>query len=1121
VLREWALQMPDARAHAPADEVAAAQAASGSAGAGWPAGLGASGTSDEITRSEQASALALADSALGDELAEQQAARRSPKDGPLGLPSGYESLRAALDDSERELREVSQLLAPWKLFGQVGPALRWVVRRREVLAQAPQPTLDRWAPVIAGQRGLLASASTEIGEVLHTAQALQGDPLGDAARPVRHALVAYAIACGESHLVGTASGQINVARRLKAALPLRLVELTLADSRATARDAAEKQTAAKGGTSPARGDRTKHSDARAGASPEDPRLASQQGMETQALALREALATGQPMDGDALGQLALAAAEQAHRQRISALDDRAAVLEEQVGEAREGALNTYANLFASSLHELPELLRRIRRRARASVIEMDRRTQAWIEAHAGEAAKIRDEAGSRRYAEELRAERRENLTRAQNELAAIAREEKLGEVFKQAHDALRDAALRVMILEVALLIGVSLVGMGVGAAVGGLVRGAVLANAAVDSLAFARTAAVARGVGTLANLTAEAGVNAAAQTMLDDSQSAGRSFTSNLVSSVAVLGALRPLQQATRSWDELETGAQGLWKLAARGKQVAQLTSVATLEVLGAAAIGELVEASLPGQRTSAAVGDDGAMPLYLQGASMGAGRFLSGRVAKLLQRLELLGARGASLRLRVADHGARVHLAAKSGDADAVKALLGEHETLLLAERDLLETQVGVDRGTGNAAVPTAELPGKLAAHAEAGARVQTLDRDPDSGRRRYAVEYPDGRRIQLDEAASVARSGTDGKAPTVEGAAETRAAADRAAKVQEQRDLQLTALIQASAQPITAQTVIIGAGQGGTLSFAHLRQGNGAAPGVAITSIPEVFNIAPERSMFSRHGELRIGQKPGEHQGPDGAEAIRRPGELAADHDAHSTASDYVRSLELTGYEHGMVTYRAEVTGVEARPVEGWGEGVPAAMADLPVRVVAGGKTIYVKQLISSTGLGAPRKLARKDAPMVAHEPELVAAGKLFYAQEKLSVPGAKHVIVVGDGATGAWACEASVRDGAEKVIWVGGALKPGPDLTPAVRAKLKDIGLNDVQIETYWRSYNSRNAQIFKHIQTGKIELRSAFKDASLDPSGNHVTATFGERERVDTDAIIVAVGQEAVMLPGMEG
>ncbi len=177
-------------------------------------------------------------------------------------------------------------------------------------------------------------------------------------------------------------------------------------------------------------------------------------------------------------------------------------------------------------------------------------------------------------------------------------------------------------------------------------------------------------------------------------------------------------------------------------------------------------------------------------------------------------------------------------------------------------------------------------------------------------------------------------------------------------------------------------------------------------------------------------------------------------------------------------------------------------------------------MKQLISSTGLGAPRKVGRPNTPMVAHEPELVAAGKLFYAQEKLSVPGAKHVVVIGDGATGAWACEASVRDDAEKVIWVGGWPKPDPELTPAIRTDLKNIGLNDVQIETYWRSYNSRNANTFKHILSGKIELRSGFRDASLDPSGKRVTATFGESETLETDAIIVAVGQEGVMMSGME-
>lgn len=711
----WARDLEGARRHAPHQSAQL---------------VAAGGGADEAAA--QHSALPLAESPLTDEAAQLQAQRAQRADA--GVRAAVEApearaLAAQLDRSAAQLHLVLEGLGPWHLYSLVGPALRWVARHREAIYGASDEVLRRWAPIIEQQQALLFEATGELTELLHRSAHLEAEPTAPAARPTRQVLAAYAIAMGESHLVESAAVQLASARRLSAELPLRMIELSLRESRGAAREAVEADAEAradranpKGGAAPAPLDPA----AKAAREAADPRMASQRGMEWSALSLREAAVIGQPsassnervLDPHALEALAVGAAESAHRARVAALEQRLLTLQGQVERAGEGAIAGLANLFHGDLRRVPALLARVQHAVRRSVATMDQRTQAWMAEHAASAAGG-DAAASRRFSEGLVAERRASLKEAQRELSELAERERLQELFQRAIDTIKDAALYTLIFETALLIGVSVVGAFAGAAVGGLVRGAMLADAAVESAAFYRGAMLARGAGAVANVATDAAVNALGQTALGDAgERAARAFAVNLLTSAAVVSALRPLHGAAKDWAILEDKTRKLWTVAG-GKRVLAHGAVLTAEMITGAAVGFAVERLVPAARAGKPVGEEDASSWLIQGAAMGVGRFIAGRLGQLQERLAATMEGAVHLRKRAA---VQAHLASQveaSGDALAALRLLDEHQRLLQDEAELITGLRGEGAGAGARGALDAKQLGALEA-GNAAARVE-----------------------------------------------------------------------------------------------------------------------------------------------------------------------------------------------------------------------------------------------------------------------------------------------------------------------------------------------------------------------------------------------------------------
>ncbi len=428
------------------------------------------------------------------------------------------------------------------------------------------------------------------------------------------------------------------------------------------------------------------------------------------------------------------------------------------------------------------------------------------------------------------------------------------------------------------------------------------------------------------------------------------------------------------------------------------------------------------------------------------------------------------------------------------------------LKRMQVAEVMRGVENIGGDTyVVDQAEMPRLLSQHKQAGAEITEGGVDRVTGRRWFQVNHGEGLKMRIFERVGTGtRAGTPRQeAPTPEQAEAMREAAAEAERVVRDRDADLTRLIMEDAGPTEVETVIIGAAQAGTLAHASMPSPGRAIPGLELTRIPQTFNVAPEGSLFARHGNFRIGQRPGELASPA---MSRQPGEFTANHGSPTSAADYVRALTMTAHDTGMATLRAKVDSVEVNPRDGsW-------PSERPLRLrLNNGKQIYAMTVVGATGLGPP------SAAGLVGEGALLRAGKLVYAQESLTLPGGvTRVLVIGGGATGAWAAEAAIQAGATRVLWSGRA-QSAAEIAPETRAELEALGLTPEQAGTFHRAYNARNARTFERIGD-QIELTTAkIERASVTEEGK----VRIEREGgfIEVDGVVVATGQNLALPKGL--
>jgi hypothetical protein len=421
--------------------------------------------------------LALARSTLAVDVAIEQARKTG---NATSREPDFERLLATLERSDRQLERARALLTPWSLdrtarsrsSGFAGPApprglgtrvagpasledrlvpaREFVARYREGLAGVSDERMRDLAPVIEGQQELVFAI---VGTLQRLAIAYAQLAAAGPDTPVARVLEAYALALGQSHLLGDARAQLAAAEGLARTLTLDLLDESRRsneDHRARLRDQEQKGRRAEGAT---------------GAD-------SVGAYRDRVLDLRERAARGEPIEDET----ALLAAElrlQAIELRIGTAAMEAANVREAIRDSETGFWPTLA-VFAGKAEQLglfgPERVRPFQpslqilvARITAFTSELEPRVLAPIRAARARIAKQPDLRVRVHELEAIHAE-------AARSFEQVIERHELGRTLQVAITGIERQQLRTAMIKLAAVIAVSVVGGAVGAVVGSFVR---------------------------------------------------------------------------------------------------------------------------------------------------------------------------------------------------------------------------------------------------------------------------------------------------------------------------------------------------------------------------------------------------------------------------------------------------------------------------------------------------------------------------------------------------------------------------------------------------------------------------------------------------------------------------
>jgi hypothetical protein len=600
-------------------------------------------------------ALALAESTIAFEAAISSAdGEKKLKVGEAADPERIQGYKKTLEKSKRQLARMFQQLQVAPLRELVLPALNWVERYLDAIFSFSAERYVHLQAIIDGQQQLLFTIAGEVDTLTNSGYVPleHGGPLVDVLRE-------YAIAAGESFLLDSARAHFGRAKAKQATLALDSADALLNDARAGVADlnASEHGWITYGGT-----------DAKA-------QLNAQQ---QQLHAMRAKHAAGGQIDA---GEMELATAKLRELQFLSqtrALYVKIKSLAETARDVNNDAMEVIANAFHGDIRALPGklygILSEISQVALSPYEEFQRNeTQmAWSEEAKTPSARARRIGDALHLAQ----------TRLSKEVLA---KHDLKAIFERAKETIQDAQLYTLILQIILLVAVSVAGGVAGSIVGGAVRGAVLASTATRTVGMLRTVNAARALGTFANITADAAVNTVGQRAILGKD--GDSFLYNLASNAAVLAALRPLHSAAAAWkvaENVEWKSLDMWNKVKVGGQIAfKTTTVVTAEMITAAAVSYAMERAVKGPPKDEAT----AIQWIIQGASMAFGRFVSGRMAKVEERLGKLAMQDTAAWVRMRRVQKTAKDVEKAGDPQKAIDIAVEHTKVLDEEAAQLDS--------------------------------------------------------------------------------------------------------------------------------------------------------------------------------------------------------------------------------------------------------------------------------------------------------------------------------------------------------------------------------------------------------------------------------------------------
>lgn len=671
---------------------------------------------EELAASKLADRAALAQGAhaMGDAAQATSATARTGAD-PDARDSAPDrtQLLDALDATSVILDALTRQLGPWGLAYVLDAGRSFVARQRAALPGATPDTLALWAPVITGQRAIVRDAATGLLEVQSAlAEAgvapdqLSARDRAQNAHPGLQVLYGYAQAAGTAQLGESARTVLAQARAAHGVLPVTLIARASQDAGRALSQLSHAGEDGAGGPAAAARARSLGAD-HAQLAGEVATLESQ------------VMASGRP-DPVLLETAGLDAETLAFRARIAQLQASLSALGHALDAADQGVIAALAHLSAGARMVMTGHHLDLASQALGEVeTTLDTSQPAAVNARYDAMPPSPAREYGRQF--ELRDTRKAQLARAHERFATIARAHGLdGAIFQEAEHAMRDAQIRALVANVAVLVAAGVISGGVAAVAGdfaaGLVGGGRAVTAIAESTGALRTARV---VGGVTNVVVDAGANAAAQTALTGDH-LGSSFAENLLSNAAVRAALGPLHAAIRTWGGLDEEALALWtQQGARGKLALARTAVISAELVTTGATSYVVH-----RLTTLARGekpDDETIATWaVQGATLVLARLIHTRLDAVMERLQGAGTRAGELVARAARQQART-LAYQSTEAigrGAAMQLLIEHQQLT---RDEIDFWRGV--AADPAATRTLGIDGQKAAARLAAAEAQSTE--------------------------------------------------------------------------------------------------------------------------------------------------------------------------------------------------------------------------------------------------------------------------------------------------------------------------------------------------------------------------------------------------------------
>lgn len=585
------------------------------------------------------------------------ASAAAPSPAGNAAPADWRALGHTLEQSAAQLRLASERLGDWNLNHHLGPAIRWVEKHLDAIAATPDKTLAAWAPIITTQSAVLFEATGALGMVVSQAMKARVRPGSPEARPFHDVLEPYAVAIGEAHVSANPNGALYAARRALAKLPLELMDQALRVNSDLTREMAATVPDVPNAS---------------GIRPVETARATARTLEASGSALWDNHRAGKEMDPSALEATLTSTEEQIIIARAAVLESKVSQLADATQQATEGVAAGNANFFNDDIRKVKHALYDAMPDISAIVSTMRREAIPAGPFPADPAA------GQHMFADA----RRRAVANAKTALVNVSEKHKLDALFKRAfasvEHAQRNTRIAQLVVDIAALIGISVISSGVATVAATAARGLVLAEAAVDTAAYARTAAIARGVGTATRLAADVSLQSGGQMLVDGHSSFGQAALTNLLT----LGALRPFHAAVGTIGQLDAETRGLWKIASGGKVVLAETGKLTVETLVGAGASYVATRIAEGKSPPDALT---ATSWAAQGASIAVGKFIHGRMQSLNERWATFVEEKTGLAARARAQQQLAKNLEKTGNTETALYILEEHVQILQQERALL----------------------------------------------------------------------------------------------------------------------------------------------------------------------------------------------------------------------------------------------------------------------------------------------------------------------------------------------------------------------------------------------------------------------------------------------------